>query len=309
MMIWFGILLLVLLSASVVYVLGLCFLISKVSLTVPFPARHHEPSSHQEEEVEFPSTGPEPLKGKWISASSPSSKVVLFCHELGADLNAWHKYASYLPQAGFNVFTFNFHRPPQRTDGVHQFTTGQWITRQDREDVLSALKYLSQAPFSASKDISILGVSKGANAALAALSYTNHVKAVVTDGAFSTIETVVDYIKKWISIFVPYPWAYRWASDGFYRILVHISLWISSVRLGCWFVNMERSLRKTRVPLFFIHGQNDTYVSPHQAHHLFNITQSQEGLWVVPKARHNEAVEIAPNEYQEKVVSFLKENS
>ncbi len=307
-MIWISLVLAIFLLALAGYLLYFCFLISKVSLTVPFPASRHEPSPYQEERVEFPTADGSRLEGRWIAAYPGSSKVVLFCHELGTDLSAWHKYGSYLPQAGFNVFSFSFRRPPKRTDGVHQFTTGQWVTSRDREDVLSALRFLEKAPFSAGKKFGVLGVSKGANAALAALPHTDRIKAVVTDGAFSTIETVVDYIKKWIPIFIPYPWLYRWAPDSAYRAMVHVSLWVSDLRIGCRFMDIEPSLRRTQVPLFFIHGERDGYISPHQAHYLFDLTKGREGLWIVPGARHNEAVEISPAEYQGKVVSFLKEN-
>jgi pimeloyl-ACP methyl ester carboxylesterase len=290
------------------YLIYICFLISKVSLTVPFPSILHEPSPLEEEKVEFRALDGALLEGRWIAAKGKSSKVIVFCHELGADLNSWHKYGAYLPESGFNVFTFNFRKLPERRDGVHQFTTGQWVTTADRADVLAAIHFLEKRFAGSAEQMGILGISKGANAALSVLGEARRVKAVITDGAFSTAETVLDYVKKWVSIFVPIPWIYRNTPEWFYRLLVKISLIISGLKLRCRFVGIEKSLHTATAPVLFIHGEKDEYITPRQAQYLFDAARSREGLWIVPKARHNDAVQVAPEEYREKIVSFFNEN-
>jgi hypothetical protein len=192
-------------------------------------------------------------------------------------------------------------------DGVHQLTTGQWVTWADVEDVLAAVRYLNER-FGNYHQFGVLGISKGANATIAALKHTNQIKAVVTDGAFTTSETVLEYIRKWIAIFVPAPLIYKNAPEWIYRVMVRVSLWISSLKLRAHFVVIEKVLRKTETPIFFIHGEKDNYVSPEQARYMFESTHSREGLWIVPRARHNEAVEVFPEEYREKVTSFFEEN-
>jgi len=306
-MIWFSLIPLIALLVILGYMLYLSFLISKVSLTVPFPQSIHEPPPHKEQKFKFPTAEADMLEGKWIPSPQDSPNIILFCHELGADMNAWYKYAHFLPETGFDVFTFSFRKLSKRVEDGEAMTTGQWVTRSDIQDVLAAVRFLSRHPTFSRKKIGVLGISKGANAALGALRYTSKVKAMITDGAFSTTETVLDYIKKWVSIFVPYPWVYKNVPDWMYRMTIRFSLWISSVKLRCWFVKIERSLSRSKVPIFFIHGEADGYVSPRQAQYLFNIAGGQEDLWIVPKTKHNLAVTTSPQEYQQKTVAFFTE--
>jgi esterase/lipase len=305
-MIWVLLVLLIILIVGFLYAMRFCFIISNATLTIPFPGAIYEAEEKNEEKVQFPAAGGQQLDGIWIPSSKKTDKTILFCHELGGDLNSWHKYASYLPEKGYNVFTFNFRNAPTKQDGVLKLTTGQWITRSDVDDVLSAIRFLKGNRPIEAKRVGILGISKGGNAALAALSRTNEIEAVVTDGAFSSIETILDYIKRWVPIYVPFKWLYSNTPDFLYRIMVRIGHLISSIKLGCWIVSIEGAIKKTNVPIFFIHGESDAYVSPHHANYLFNITNSVEELWIVPKARHNDSVKVSPDEYSEKVITFLK---
>lgn len=295
-----------LLIAGIFHILRLCFLISNVSLTVPFPETRQETLEKNEERHQFPVASGNMLEGMWIPANKKTEKTILFCHELGADLRSWHKYAHYLPEKGYNVFSYNFRNLPAKDDGVNKLTPGQWITRSDVEDVLSAIRFIKSKWPHETKRLGVMGISKGGNAALAALNRTNEIEAVVTDGAFSTIETVIDYIWKWVPIYVPFKWLYANTPTWAYRMMVKISLFISSLKLGCKFASIEHSIKKTNIPIFFIHGESDAYISPKHANYLFNITNSVEELWIVPGARHNDAVTVNPDEYSEKVITFLK---
>jgi len=247
------------------------------------------------------------IEARWIKAKAYSNKTILFCHELGANLNAWHRYGESLLEDGFNVFTFTFSPMPTKQIGKRLLTTGQWVTRADRDDVLAAIKYLKRYYPEESKKIGVLGISKGANAAIAALDHTRHIDAVVTDGAFSTDETIMEYIEKWGPMYLKGDWLCNATPRWVFRLMVKGSLWASSCRLGCWFLSVEKALRKTNVPIMFIHGESDSHISPRQANYLFSITHSNEELWIVPEAHHNNGVAVKPDEYREKIKSFFKE--
>lgn len=305
-MIWLFVGIAVLLASAIGYLLYLCLLISKTCLTIPFPASRHEPPEQNEETVFLKTLDGSKSEGRWIPSRKKSDKTVIFCHELGADLNSWHKYAYFLPENNFNVLSFNFRNLHTKHDGVYQLSSGQWATRSDVDDILAALRYLKTERSDFSGKIGVLGISKGANAALSALRHTCEIDAIVTDGAFSSVETVLEYIKKWVNIYVPIQWLTAATPDWFYKMLAYIGLWIAGLKLGCRFVAIECALKKTKVPIMFIHGEKDPYISPKHASFLFHKTSSVEELWIVPGARHNEAVRVNPDEYEEKVVSFLK---
>jgi len=290
------------------YVLYLGFLVSKVSLTVPFPEKRHEPSGNQEEEVRFATAGRNILEGRWVESKEKSDKTILFCHELGADLHSWHKYAEYLLDQGFNIFTFNFRHLPAKHDGIYQLTAGQWATVRDVEDVSAAVNYLKKSRPGKNKKIGVFGVSKGANAALVATVRNKDIKAVMTDGAFSTVETLVDFIKKWAPIFVPFKKVCEIAPRWIYQLIARIGLGVASLKLRCRFVSIEHSLIVAKVPIMFIYGEDDSYITAKHMNYLFNLTNSIEELWIVPGAKHNDAVVTKPDDYIEKVTKFFKES-
>ena len=73
------------------------------------------------------------------------------------------------------------------------------------------------------------------------------------------------------------------------------------------FVSVERAVRKLRQPLLMIHGGADQYITPEMAERLFgeaNKSAAKE-LWVVPGAKHNQALAAAGDEYTRKVVAFF----
>jgi fermentation-respiration switch protein FrsA (DUF1100 family) len=58
-------------------------------------------------------------------------------------------------------------------------------------------------------------------------------------------------------------------------------------------------------PWLMIHGVLDTYIKPEMARTLFKMCNSPKKLWVVPGARHNMAIQVAPEEYKNRVLSFF----
>ena len=58
-------------------------------------------------------------------------------------------------------------------------------------------------------------------------------------------------------------------------------------------------------PIFFIHGQRDSYIRENQTRLLHDAAPSPKYLWVVEKAKHNQAVAIAPKAYAARTVAFF----
>jgi hypothetical protein len=59
-------------------------------------------------------------------------------------------------------------------------------------------------------------------------------------------------------------------------------------------------------PLLMIHGEADGYIKPEMARDLFDRAGSKvKDLWVVPKAKHNQALHTAGDEYHARLVAFF----
>ena len=51
--------------------------------------------------------------------------------------------------------------------------------------------------------------------------------------------------------------------------------------------------------------QASTYIKPEMAKALFERARGPKDLWVVPKAKHNQALNVAEDEYHRRLVAFF----
>lgn len=233
-----------------------------------------------------------------------SNKVLIFCHESGAPKESWEKYAYFIPTLGFHVLSVDFRKS---SDTSTANSLSQWPTKDEVKKLLTVVHW-TKGSIGPHVSIVLFGVSNGADIALAASFGDPAIRAVITDGLFSMKEIFRDYIRKWAPILVKpdifngkYP---QWVVNTF----TNLSFWYSQKRSGADFVDTEELLRSKHVPLLMIHGESDDYVpGTHQAY-LEKINSEAASLerLVVPKAKHNEAVILSKNTYEEKITEFLE---
>src|SRR5262249_3002334 len=76
---------------------------------------------------------------------------------------------------------------------------------------------------------------------------------------------------------------------------------------GCRFPHLERAIRRLGSrPLLMIHGGGDTYIKPEMARELFDRVRGPKEFWLVEKAKHNQAFQLAGAEYQRRVLAFFR---
>ena len=56
-----------------------------------------------------------------------------------------------------------------------------------------------------------------------------------------------------------------------------------------------------------IHGGSDTYIKPDMARTVFARAEAPKEFWLVEGAKHNQAIQVAGVEYQERVLQFFLE--
>ena len=59
-------------------------------------------------------------------------------------------------------------------------------------------------------------------------------------------------------------------------------------------------------PLLMIHGEKDTYIRPPMARALFDRARDPKEFWLVPGAKHNQALQVAGDEYRRRVLEFFE---
>jgi len=259
------------------------------------------------EDVTFETTDGVRLAGTLgrVPATGTDVPVVVFCHEFMSGRHTVTKYASFLEAGGFRVFTFDF-RGHGDSECPLGYVPRQWVTKHEVSDLRAALRYLRDREDVGDAAVGLLGLSRGAVAAIAVAGDDPTVSGVVADGAFSTDHTLHSYMRRWAPIFVDrrmLPFSrFEWILGTFRRVGIRLA----EHRLGVRFVSVLPALRRLSVPVFFIHGQEDSYVEPDQAKLLSDLVDGRKALWIVPHADHNKAFDVAPVEYGRRVVRFFQ---
>ena len=258
------------------------------------------------QELQFRALDGTSLRGTLIRGKEAESGqcTVIFCHEFGTTKSSCLRYCKGLLDAGFDVFTFDF-RNHGHSSRVPNYTPRQWPTDKDASDVLGACAFI-ESLHSKDHPIGLFGVSRGGGAAIMAAGQTSAVKAIITDGAFSTDWTVEASIDRWAEIFAKFAWFFRRVPHfiRFYRWLV---IGQTEVRLKCRFPSVRKIVNKMDSrPMFFIHGKKDSYIEPEQAVRIYAQARKPKFIWIVPKARHNRSVEVVPGLYSERTTAFFR---
>src|SRR5262249_8719440 len=75
---------------------------------------------------------------------------------------------------------------------------------------------------------------------------------------------------------------------------------------GCRFPHLEHLIHRLAPrPLLMIHGGADTYIKPEMAQALFDLAREPKELWFVDGAKHNQALQVATDQYQRRLVAFF----
>jgi uncharacterized protein len=262
------------------------------------------------EEVRFRSFDGTSLRGMMLTAANRSAckGTIVFCHEYGSDMYSCARYARPLIEAGFDVFTFDF-RGHGASSNWGKYRPLQWPSDREMEDVLGACAYVEAQLASEGRpvEIGVFGISRGAGAALLAASSDPYVKAIICDGAFSTDTTLIGFMKRWAHIFARVKLVYENHSENFWRFMLWVLMRFAHAKMGCRYLSVRTALTEMQPrPLFFIHGQKDSYIRVEQTQLLYDAAPTPKYLWVVEDAKHNQAVIIVPRQYAARTIAFFR---
>ena len=249
------------------------------------------------------------LYGSWLRTTAPACcGTFVFCHEFLSDRWSYRLYCEQLREYGFDMFTFDF-RNHGKSEFQPHYRSSQWVSDSEVIDVRAVIKYVMNQ-LSDDVPLYLLGISRGAGAAILASSVELRVQAVVTDGAFATQLTQLAYMKRWVGIYLDYPWLTNSIPDWYYGLLGWFARCRVSRKNKCRYPNVERAIRKLSPrPLLMIHGEKDSYIVPDLARELFSFAGEPKQLWIVPGAKHNCAARIAGATYVQRLLQFVNTSS
>lgn len=250
------------------------------------------------------------LQGTYFKTKSEQrSGIVVFCHEFLANRWSFQIYADGLRESGFDVFAFDF-RNHGESDNDDSHPSLPWLTDREFMDLEAALDYLCSRPDYDGSGFALMGVSRGGSTALAMAAKRTDIWAVVTDGAFPTVGTLIPYMIRFATLYVRLGVIVERFPHFMFRFVGYRGLIYAQRKYGCKFLNLESMVSKIApCPWFAIHGQADNYISPEVAQDLFKQARQPKELWIVPKAKHNRSQQLQPVEYRERITGFLTANA
>jgi uncharacterized protein len=272
-----------------------------------FLVKRAKPERLDHQDVDLKTADGLTLAGTYLRTPAEQRKgVILFLPEYGASRWTCLSYCRPLLEDGYDLFTFDF-RNFGDSDSEPKYQPLQWVTEHEVADVQAALDYLKNRFDLPEKGIGIFGVSRGGGAALVAAGREPFVKCVLTDGAFGTLTTMLQYMKRWVSIYAKSRKLRRLFVFGGYHALAYWALWRVARRRHCHFPSVERGARKLWPrPWLQIHGGSDGYITPLIARQLHDAAQQPKELWLVEEAKHNQAIQIATTEYHKRMLNFFQ---
>lgn len=257
------------------------------------------------EAVAVPAADGLTLRGCYLRTPAAARRgVVLFGLEFGSDRWSCRGYCDALLTAGYDVFAYE-PRNQGDSDKDPAYEPLQWVTDKDVADMRAALAYLRSRPDADPAGVGVFGVSKGGSTAFVAAAADPGVKCVATDGAYATYTTLVPYMKRWIGIYSDRKTLQRVLPGWFYGLVGLSGVKKVARNRGVTYPSVEAAVGRLRRPLLMIHGDADTYIRPEMARALFGRAKGPKELWVVPKAKHNQALTVAGDEYHARVVAFF----
>lgn len=232
------------------------------------------------------------LHGDYIPADEKSDTIVL-CHH-GYTSTGWDScssVAAFFVREGYDCLVVD-NRAHGKSEGDY---VGFGIL--DRYDCLSWIKYIINR-FGEHKKIILYGVSMGAATVVMTSGFPDlpdNVKVIISDCAFTSPYAVFTHVLKKDYHLPEFP-------------VMAINNVFCRRNAGYGFKDYSTldAVKTTKVPILFIHGENDNFVPTNMSRENYSACQSPKDLLIVKNAGHAAAYYENVSAYEEKVKEFIK---
>ncbi len=253
----------------------------------PWLPTHWREPIEEGEEIRFEADDGAPLSGTFLHRLTETSRgTIVYSHELNG--NRWNALAhvEHLRADGFDVFTFDY-RNYGRSESRCRWDRAFDVTKSDVADLRAAVRVAVSKSPDPEPPVGVVGVGKGAAIALCTAAEEPAIRGLV----FDSIQPLPGETKS------------GQATSGTRR-WNRLCKRILCRRCGpaC---NPVLAAQDVHVPVLLVHGRNDVHVPLESVRTLASQIAGQCQLWVVPGARHAEAIDIQRLAYQRRTSKFL----
>lgn len=231
------------------------------------------------------------LSGYYLPASKPTDKLVILTH--GYLGNA--KQMGLFGQHYYSDLDYNIFMPDARGHGKSEgnYYGFGWP---DRLDLIDWTQLLVKK-LGPDTQVAYHGLSMGAATVLMASGeeeLPRQVKAIIADSPYESVYQLFAYQMNRMFHLPAFP-------------LLDSTSVLTKIRAGYSFreASALKEVKKTIVPVLYIHGESDTFVPTELTKNLYQHTSSDAELLIVPNANHGESIALDEGKYKMTVDQFL----
>jgi Hydrolases of the alpha/beta superfamily len=229
------------------------------------------------------------LSAIYLPAEKNQDKTAIVAHGYMGNAETMGEYAKMYHDLGYNVLV-----PDARGHGQSEgdYIGFGWDERKDYQQWIQQVLKNNQK-----EKITLFGLSMGAATVMmtSGEELPDNVVSIVEDCGYSSINGELAYQLKELFNLPAFP-------------LIPVTSVVTKIRAGYFFGSGDtvKQLAKNTRPIFFIHGEDDTFVPYSMLEEVYQATNAPKEKWSVPGADHAKSFSVAKEEYKEKVSAFLK---
>lgn len=230
------------------------------------------------------------LRGWKVRAPRPSGDWVLMFHGVSDNRLGMTHHAAVLLRNGYSVLLMD-----SRAHGASGGATATygWKEREDVRAIADAVFTLETVHC-----FFLLGESMGGAIALQAAAVEPRVEGVVAEAAFANLrEASFDYAGLRLS---------HWLGRTLFRPASSVALRGAENEGGfrAEDISPERAVAARAFPVLLISGAEDRNIPPRHARRIHGSAKGRKEMWLVRGAEHSNALGVAPQEFERRVVEF-----
>jgi len=271
--------------------------------TAAFDKKHADPNApktpdervewfraNEREKFEIINSRGKKLCGFLMTPEKPSDKYILCAHGYRSCGQGEFRFiGKFLLEQGYNVF-FVDHQASGSSEGDY-ITFGKY----ESIDLLQWINFLVDK-FGKDIKIALYGISMGSGTVTLLSNNENlpeNVKCIVADCGYTSVNELFGFI----------------LNGGYIpdKPLMFIANQFTKL-IGKWDFDKLRpidSVKEAKVPMLFIHGENDDFVPTYMGGVLYNACTSEKDYLSVPGAGHAESYQKNSEMYEEKMKEFF----
>ena len=230
------------------------------------------------------------LHALYLPQQGEGHKYAVLCHGYGSIPQTMGRFASRFYEMGYSILA-PAARTHERSEG--RYASMGWLERRDIVAWVDSL--VEQDP---QAEVVLFGISMGGATVMMTAGeadLSSNVKCVIEDCGYSSVwDEFAGQLKEMFGL-------------PTFPVLDAASL-VTQLRAGYGFheASAVEQLKKTSLPMLFIHGEEDTFVPYAMLDVVYQACASPEKeLLSIPSAEHGEASSVDPERYWSTVEAFL----